>query len=122
MKEIEKIELIKGDFIPNKKSIRALFEELDEKTDGEFKSDYFGPIDLGSNWQLDLEEDYGGEGMGDERWVVMKLANPNNPNGKFTYWKIPGFYQSSYGSSFEIENTFEVEPKEEIVIKWKAKK
>lgn len=57
----------------------------------------------------------GGEGDGEEYWVVIKARLLKNPNEE-TLWKIPGFYQSYAGGELDIYDTYQVKPVEKTYI------
>lgn len=60
------------------------------------------------------EEQYGGEGKGDEYWVVFSVSKDDEKR----FYKIPGWYSSGYGSELEPYNTFEVKPEQKTIIVW----
>lgn len=109
----KKYELIDETWQANEASVRELFSDLEDKDSSFKEEDYEG--ELGAGWKIKTAESFGGEGQGDERWVVIELIDPSNNS---TYWEIPGWYQSNYGSEFTIRETFQVEAKEVKVIKW----
>lgn len=47
----------------------------------------------GVDGPISLVESYGGEGMGDERWLVLKVGD--------RHFRKNGWYASHYGSSWE---------------------
>jgi len=64
---------------------------------------------------IHTEVDFGGgEGDGEERWVVWGITK----DGETSYWKTPGYYMSYNGTNFEVENTHEVKAKEKTVTVW----
>jgi hypothetical protein len=66
------------------------------------------------------EESYGGEGQGDEYWMVIKVIENDTKNVSF--WEIPGWYRSDDGGEYEIDNIFEVVSKEKVITVWEQKK
>jgi hypothetical protein len=64
-------------------------------------------------------ESHGGEGEGDDYWAVFSLTNAS---GETTYWKIPGWYQSYQGGTYEYDEVFQVEPEQVMVRQWKEVK
>jgi len=63
---------------------------------------------------LEMEEEFGGEGMGDHMFYVFSIANSETPNKTFV--KISGYYDSWDGSEY---NSLEiVKPVEVVKIKW----
>lgn len=90
-------------------SLEELFRELDYPAGHS--------VTIG-DYIISQEEQFGGEGEGEDYWIVFKAQKGE----EVTYWKIPGWYSSSQGSEIEIDNTFEVEPREVMVRKWFKKK
>jgi hypothetical protein len=65
--------------------------------------------------KFEYVQQYGGEGLGDEYWYIFSVeAN----EGEKKFYKIPGWYQSHYGSEMDTDDTFEVEQKEVVVKQW----
>jgi len=64
-------------------------------------------------FSLETIASYGGEGQGEEWWIVYKVSEPYD-----IYIKLEGFYSSYNGVSFEswIDNLFEVKPVEKTII------
>jgi len=60
---------------------------------------------------VELVEDYGGEGMGDTRYVVIKVTNND---GDETYYRKDGYYASYDGSTFDGDFR-EVTPRDRVV-------
>lgn len=58
----------------------------------------------------------GGEGGGEEHWIVLKVTNGE----EVTYWEVPGWYASHDGAYVEVENMFQVKPVEVVVNQWEA--
>lgn len=57
--------------------------------------------------------EYGGEGKGDEYWVVVKVTGMEDGTGD-RYFRMDGYYASYSGGTFDGEMT-EVTPKERLV-------
>jgi hypothetical protein len=57
----------------------------------------------------------GGEGDGEEHWVVMSVKDET---GLETFWKVPGWYQSYDGAHLEIHNMFQVMPAKKTITIW----
>lgn len=66
------------------------------------------PTELGV---ISLESEYGGEGQGDEYWVVVKITGHD---GSVRFFKKPGWYQSYSGGELDGD-TYEVRPREKMV-------
>jgi hypothetical protein len=61
-----------------------------------------------------IVEDFGGEGQGDDRYVVFSIAD--------TFFKVEGYYSSWDGQTWDNPAPFEVEPEEITVIQYNRKK
>jgi len=70
------------------------------------------PIDIGGFIVEGLEQ-YGGEGMGDEYWVVFSVEN----DGLKKFFKLEGWYASYNGHEFESFIDFEEVVQVEKVVK-----
>lgn len=81
------------------------------KKEREYELHFTGFIKVIDNLSIEVIETYGGEGEGDDYSSILKVTN----NEEITYWKIPGWYQSYYGGELEIDNIFQVIPKEVTV-------
>jgi hypothetical protein len=62
-------------------------------------------------------DSYGGEGMGDDYWLVYKFTDITTK--ETVSIKFDGYYASYVGSSYH--DRFEVVPKEVTVTKWEKK-
>jgi hypothetical protein len=72
--------------------------------------------ELGQGWSASLNEVHGGgEGDGEEYWIVTTLIAPN---GETTHWKTPGWYHSYEGGTLEWESTYRVYPKPVTRLEW----
>ena len=101
-------------------NIRHLLKDLHTVTDGESESRYSEntPLQVGSGWSVTLVEcKGGGEGDGEEHWLVYKLENAAQAYSE-TYWKVPGWYQSYHGAELEWNNTFQVKAVEKVITVW----
>ena len=88
--------------------IKAVLEEklsIDDFAYGDFDSEELG---LGEIKQVDQ---YGGEGQGDEWYVIYQFADHN------VYLKVEGYYQSYNGVEFYEgwDDCFEVTPQEKTI-------
>lgn len=72
-------------------------------------------VDVPGIGKLEWVEDYGGEGQGDDYWVVFKTVE----TGQF--WRVDGWYASHHGGELD-GSVYEVEPKEVTVTQYEAKK
>lgn len=63
-----------------------------------------------------LEDSYGGQGQGDEYWLVIRVEN----GGKSRWFKKPGYYQSYSGGELD-GNLYEVFPKQKTVTVWEKR-
>jgi hypothetical protein len=61
-------------------------------------------------------EQYGGEGMGDEYWIVFSVEF----DGEKKFYKIPGWYQSHHGSEMDTSSTHEVHKVEKTIMVWES--
>lgn len=57
-----------------------------------------------------LVEDFGGEGMGDTRYVVFSVGDQ--------FFKVEGYYASWDGTTWDDPTPFEVKPVEKTVIEY----
>lgn len=57
--------------------------------------------------KLEFVDEYGGEGQGDDYWVVFKTAETGQ------LWRADGWYASHHGGEIDGE-VYEVEPKEVV--------
>ena len=67
------------------------------------------------------KEQYGGMDMGSEYWIVFSVTNLADA-GDVVYYKVPGFYQSHYGSELEWDGIFEVKQQKETITVWEETK
>lgn len=56
----------------------------------------------------------GGEGQGEEHWVVFSA----DLDGRTTYWQVPGYYMSYDGATLHWDQAFEVRPAEKKITVW----
>lgn len=59
-----------------------------------------------------LVEDFGGEGQGEERWVVFSVGDQ--------LFKVEGYYASWDGTTWDDPTPFEVKPKDVVVVRYEA--
>lgn len=71
--------------------------------------------------KFDHEEQYGGMDMGSEYWIVFSVTNLADTKD-VTHYKVPGFYQSHYGSELEWDSLFEVKQQKKTVTVWEETK
>lgn len=61
-------------------------------------------------------DEFGGEGQGDEYWVVSRIQNKRT--GESFFIKFDGYYSSWEGSDFSNNDWNVVAPKEVKVVQW----
>lgn len=100
--------------------LEELFVENEKNGDSPWCEKWYSFEELGKDegniegfGKAEFVESYGGEGMGDERWIVFKVGD--------RYFQKNGFYSSWDGSSWDGELE-EVEPREVTVTQYFAKK
>lgn len=71
------------------------------------------PCDVPGLGRLNLVEEYGGEGQGEEYWVVFSLTEGNLNR----YFRKPGWYQSYDGGELDGDLT-EVNPVAKVITVW----
>lgn len=134
--DLTSLKLIKPNWKPTTKNVRALLNKLEVLRSEFWDSDEEGTTkivnfdefdltddtkpseiyDLGNNCTVNCVESYGGcEGSGEEYWIVVKIKH----NSIETYWKVPGWYQSYEGSELEWNNAYQVEQYEKTVLAWR---
>jgi hypothetical protein len=69
-----------------------------------------GSVTLASGDTKTLE-DFGGEGQGDQRWVVFAVGDK--------IYRVDGYYASWDGTTWEDPTPYEVKPVEVTVVKYK---
>ena len=57
-------------------------------------------------------EDFGGEGQGDQRYIVFRLTDEN---GDEYFFKADGYYASYDGSSWDGTELYQVTPREKTI-------
>ena len=86
----------------------GLVDEM--KSDGESEGEYsIGSFDLVKEllelgYKVKGEDGYGGEGQGDEYWVVFSVEKDSEK----TFFRLDGWYSSYDGSSFDDTHNFVV--------------
>lgn len=100
-----------------KEKIINLYGDKDINIDGELLEELIGYTEkrLESNkYIITLEDEYGGEGMGDEYWMVFKVTNKGT--NEFVFIKFEGVYNSWDGVEWDGGLTKLVSPVEKVVI------
>lgn len=67
------------------------------------------------------EEQFGGEGQGDDYWIVFSVTSLADA-GDVVYYKCPGWYQSHNGAELEWDNLFQVAKKKKTITVWDKSK
>jgi hypothetical protein len=84
----------------------------------ESEDDYKFPD--GNTLKFKCLEQYGGEGCGDDYWVVFSVTDEQL--NETTNYRLDGWYASYHGHEFHDYDAFyEVEPVEVMVIEWRKK-
>lgn len=97
--------------------IQQALEEYFDRDDAEFDSFY--EIKYGSGGhvpglgEVKYVDDYGGEGQGDDYWVVFSVTGHDVTR----HFRMEGWYQSYAGGEFDGDLK-EVTPKEKVVTVW----
>lgn len=94
-----------SDFKPSQENMEKLLEDLR----GVFQDLKWGQSYLIGDYLFEREADYGGEGQGEDYWVVVKVSKGED----VSYWKFDGWY-ASYDGGY-LENVWKVEPREKLV-------
>ncbi len=92
-------------FIPTAKSLLKLMKETDNDYQSELH-DEDGDLDLGFGWNISHYFQYGGEGMGDEYYIILELKKDGI---RHSLWEVPGWYASYDGGELEWGNLFQCE-------------
>ena len=66
------------------------------------------PVDFGGGSVIKLVEDFGGEGQGDDYWIVMEITVDDEPP---RLYRVEGWY-ASYDGGYLDGDLHEVRPKE----------
>lgn len=69
------------------------------------------PVEVEGLGKVSCADEYGGQGQGDDYWVVVKVEFPD---GSVRYFRKDGYYQSYSGGSLDGD-MYEVFPKEKKV-------
>lgn len=88
-----------------------VYESLHTKEQIE-RSSYYDNLILPSG-NVYLIEDFGGEGQGEQRWVVFSVGDQ--------FFEVSGYYASWDGTTWEDPSLTEVEPKEVVKIEYVRK-
>jgi hypothetical protein len=89
--------------------------------DGGFSSFYKKSIykhDPFENFNFEIVEQFGGEGMGDHCYYVIKFTRKSDPED-FVYVQFNGYYSSYDGSDYSYGNSYIVEPYEKTIRAWR---
>ena len=119
----ELLEINWPDFEPTQDTMEELLSGIDfayfldkdgdiGRIEGARHFDYGLGYAILNGWTLETEEQFGGEGQGDDYWVVVKATKGD----RVSYWKFYGYHASHDGTY--LENVMEVKPKEVIKIEW----
>jgi hypothetical protein len=98
-------------------ALENYFETSEDTNEYEVKYDGFPALEIAPGVNARREEEYGGEGNGDEFWLVVKLwftEAPNHPE----YYRMDGYYSSYEGGELDGE-WFEVIPVPVQKIEWR---
>lgn len=93
---------------------------LSENKSDQFRDillEYIDTIDdtISKTFGIKIEHHHGGyEGAGEEYWFIVSIIDPDSK--KKRYFKIPCYYNSYDASDYNFDATFEVEPKEKMII------
>lgn len=94
------------------------FEDADDKADyfyeawSEFQDFiYGGSAELPSGLTATELERFGGEGKGDQYWVVFQIGDK--------IYRVDGYYSSWEGANWDSAEPYEVKPVEVTVVKYK---
>ncbi len=92
-------------------------EQYGDHEDFSFDTDYFwGESHYGSNegtqdnWTAKVEASYGGEGQGDEYWLVISVSDGETTR----YFRRDGWY-ASYDGGYLDGESYEVKPQEKMI-------
>lgn len=64
--------------------------------------------------QLHVTDQHGGEGQGDEWYIVVQVGNTDD------YFRLNAYYSSYDGIDYSCASLDKVQPYEEMVVKWQA--
>lgn len=94
--------------MPNRKSEKDFIDEVNKFLDGEDISELQYLLeDKDTKSSLKLECQYGGEGQGDQYYMVIVWNDQ--------FWHIPGWYSSYAGGEYQLDESVEVMPR--LVVK-----
>ncbi len=74
------------------------------------------PVKVGEIEFKNVERKGGCEGGGDEFWFVFSVSDGQSTD----YWQVNGFYQSNYGTEFDISDMYPVKSKRVEISVWEA--
>lgn len=87
------------------------WEELSSNGSAWINAKYEGSTTSFEGLTAAVASQYGGEGEGDQYWLVVSLSDGETTR----YFRKDGYY-SSYGESDLDGSTYEVQPKEKVVV------
>lgn len=87
------------------------FSELSDTGGAWREAKYEASEDTFDELTAKVVSEYGGEGQGDQYWMVVSLSDGNTTR----YFRKDGYY-SSYGESDLDGTTYEVQPTERVVV------
>jgi len=90
--------------------------ELIKKYSGIELLKYLGNFQVG-DYHFKYEDSFGGEGNGDDYWIVFSLHKEEEETLK-RFYQVPGWYASHCGGELEISNIFEVKPLQKTITVW----
>ena len=70
------------------------------------------------NFNHEITEDFGGEGMGDHCYYVIKFTRKSDSED-FVYVQFNGHYSSHDGTDYSYGNRYIVEPYEKTIRAWR---
>jgi hypothetical protein len=76
-----------------------------------------GPAPVFDGFKLSVETEFGGEGEGDSRWIVIKAVSDD---GTEQFFRMDGYYASYDGSTWDGE-FYEVRPREKTITVYEDK-
>lgn len=85
----------------------SIYEDLKNEEESSF--------DVPGIGKIEFVDEYGGEGQGDDYWVVFKTTETGQ------YWRVDGWYASHHGGELDGD-AYEVFPEEVTVTQYNRKK
>jgi hypothetical protein len=99
-------------FEPTQEGMEMLLSEYREIIDA--LKDFNDKYEI-NGFLLDGVDEYGGEGQGEDYWVVIEVTKGNHKS----FWQFDGWYASYDGG--HLENVWEVTPTEKVVTVYEQK-